>query len=579
MCISYLEDLILYRKILVFGILILFIFLSVSPLTVGLGIKYSDEQLIFDDIEIAQLDNTDATKITCYSPAEQSSTDYLLIRNQIEPYITPPNNTLSGPMDSAWPMTCYDQANTGRSPYNTTHITGLEKWRFRCDGSDSGPVIDKEGNIYFGDWDRFIISVYPNGTERWRYKMDDWVWTTTLALSEDNTVYAGSWDHKIYALSSTTGHLIWKKDTGATIESSPVIADDGSIYTANFNSEVWAIYPNGTTRWVYDTHGSDILGDMAIADDGTLYVGTKSGHLNAIYPNGTLQWNYKTGGPIYGTPSIGDDGTIYAYSFDNHLYAFYPNNGTIKWRTNFIICGEETNVAIAADGTLYVGGEDLWAVYPNGTLKWVFEPGEYHQIDKSCIAISAEGTLYFGTQIKSVDGGDIIAVNPDGTLKWRKRIADEWIWSSPCIAEDGTIYICSQWEHGGYLHAFGPQVGNSPPGIPVIEGKKQWKVESEKFWKFTSIDPDNNPVSFYIDWGDGNEGWTVERASGERSLFGHIYEDRGSYTIRAKARDTLGEESDWAYWTVTVPYSYQYPAWQWLCERFPILIQILNLLF
>jgi len=46
----------------------------------------------------------------------------------------------------------------------------------------------------------------------------------------------------------------------------------------------------------------------------------------------------------------------------------------------------------------------------------------------------------------------LYAINPNGSLKWRYR-TDMWIWSSPAIAEDGTVYVTS-YDH--YLHAVNP---------------------------------------------------------------------------------------------------------------------------
>ena len=41
----------------------------------------------------------------------------------VEP--TPPKSS-----EPAWPMFGYNQYNTGRSPYSTEDVDGLEKWRF-----------------------------------------------------------------------------------------------------------------------------------------------------------------------------------------------------------------------------------------------------------------------------------------------------------------------------------------------------------------------------------------------------------------------------------------------------------------
>jgi hypothetical protein len=189
-------------------------------------------------------------------------------------------------------------------------------------------------------------------------------------------------------------------------------------------------------------------------------------------------------------------------------------------------------------------------------------------------AISADGTIYVGVEIGNMDGGEIIAVNPDGTERWRKKIGS-WVDSSPCIAEDGTVYIGSSGR--GYLHAFGPVESNEPPGTPTISGETNGWAGKKYVYGFSAVDSDNNPIQFYIDWGDGNEGWTSERASGEICYFGHTWSERDEYTIRCKAKDVMGEESDWGELTVSMPRNRAVHNTLFLqfFEQFPILQKIL----
>jgi len=113
---------------------------------------------------------------------------------------------------------------------------------------------------------------------------------------------------------------------------------------------------------------------------------------------------------------------------------------------------------------------------------------------------------------------------------------------------------------------------------PTISGETNGNVGEEYAYKLRVVDPDNNPISFYIDWGDGDEGWNFERASGETCYYRHTWSTQGDYTIRAKAKDVMGEESDWAYLEVTMPVNQQYtfPLLQMILERFPNAFPILR---
>ena len=467
-----------------------------------------------------------------------------------------------GLMDSAWPMKCHDTKHSSRSPYSTSDNSGALLWKFRSDKwIEGGVVVDDEGVVYFGDYWGTLYAVYPDGTLKWRYKTGGTIWSSP-AIGCDGTVYVGSWDHCLHAV-NPDGSRKWKFWAGdtASITSSPVIGDDGTIYFGamgpnkpSVKGRVYALNPDGTEKWHYDT-GDWITSDPALGEDGTLYIGSTDTYLYAINPNGTLKWRYKTDHYVKGPPSIGDDGTIYFGSYDDYLYALYPN-GTLKWKCK-VGHGTETNPSIGPDGTIYVGGDKLYAVNPDGTIKWSFNLGRGQHIHQSSPAVSSDGIIYVGTNIGETSGGDIIAINPDGTERWRRRIADAWVDSSPCIGQNGIVYIGSSsknrssGESFGYLYAFGS--GSVPPDTPSISGPRVGRVMERYNYSICSVDGNLDDIYYFVDWGDNtSSGWLGSYPSGYTIELGHTWSSEGSYTIKAKARDTMGLESDWGSFKVTI---------------------------
>jgi outer membrane protein assembly factor BamB len=451
-----------------------------------------------------------------------------------------------GLMDSPWPMYCHDTRHTGRSPYGTADNIGFEKWRYEIYSPVLGsPVIDEDDIIYIGS--DSVYSIFPNGTLNWRYEERFRV-DSAPTIDENGVLYVGSiWAHPnyLYAIYTSNGTLKWKYQTGDDVYSSPAIGNDGTIYFCDSgNWQIKALYPNGTLKWSFQTNHV-VHSSPAISIDGIIYCGSHDGNLYAIYPNnGTLKWKYQTGDWVARGPCISDDGTIYFGSWDGYLYAVYPN-GSLKWKTGGYLAG--TTPVIAQDGTIYVGNRYLSAIYPiNGSVKWTFDPGPDRLITSGNPCISAEGTIYFGTD----DGGEIIAVNPNGTERWRRDVGT--CRSAPVISEDGTVYVGGGGDDG-HLFAFGSPNPNAPV-TPTINGPIKGDIGTSYDYTFTSTDPNGDDIFYYISWGDGtSDGWLGPYGSGEDVKVSHTWSKSGTYMIQAQAKDTNDLKSDWGKLTITMP--------------------------
>jgi hypothetical protein len=127
--------------------------------------------------------------------------------------------------------------------------------------------------------------------------------------------------------------------------------------------------------------------------------------------------------------------------------------------------------------------------------------------------------------------------------------------------------------NAGSVYVFTKGDGNQPPNKPTITGPVTGKIKVAIDYNFTTTDPDDDNVSYYIDWGDDtNSGWTGSYPSGEVVIKSHTWTKKGDYTIKTKAKDVYGNESDWGQLSVTMPYSYNLPFmqfWMKLLERFP----------
>jgi hypothetical protein len=99
-------------------------------------------------------------------------------------------------------------------------------------------------------------------------------------------------------------------------------------------------------------------------------------------------------------------------------------------------------------------------------------------------------------------------------------------------------------------------VGNSPPLTPQRPtGPSSGKINVEYTYSTSTTDPNGDNVFYMWSWGDGTTSqWLGPYASGASALTTHTWTEQGAYTIKVKAKDVHGEESDWSEaLTVTLP--------------------------
>ena len=119
---------------------------------------------------------------------------------------------------------------------------------------------------------------------------------------------------------------------------------------------------------------------------------------------------------------------------------------------------------------------------------------------------------------------------------------------------------------------------NQPPETPEINGPKTGTIGIEYTYEFTAIDPDDDYIFIMVDWDDETPvDWEGPYGPGNLITLNHMWDEQGSFQIKAKLKDPAGEESDWGTFDITIPKNKATinTLFSWLLERFPKLLQIL----
>ena len=118
------------------------------------------------------------------------------------------------------------------------------------------------------------------------------------------------------------------------------------------------------------------------------------------------------------------------------------------------------------------------------------------------------------------------------------------------------------------------------PDEPMIDGPPEGNAQERYGYTISTDDPDGDEVEYQIDWGDGTiTNWYGPYASGEEVKREHQWAYEDNYTIRVKARDVYGAESEWTSMEISMPKNRVYfnPFFRFL-ENHPRLFPILRLI-
>lgn len=215
--------------------------------------------------------------------------------------------------------------------------------------------------------------------------------------------------------------------------------------------------------WVHEIGTPMFYGSPALsADGGTVYVGTSSPTTPTVprqhflvalnVATGAEVWRYALGlAEVRSTPAVAPDGSVTILTEEQSITGGFvgvaavrvSSAGALVWRRELGIPTGVVEIgfsapAIGSDGSVYVASDSLYALNPDGTVRWSrFSTGEALRASP---AIGGDGTIYFASR-----NIPLTAMHPDsGRVLWERPLgAQDHVFASPAIGADGAIYVAT----------------------------------------------------------------------------------------------------------------------------------------
>lgn len=221
--------------------------------------------------------------------------------------------------------------------------------------------------------------------------------------------------------------------------------------------------------WRFAT-GRPIYGSPALDSEGNIYIGSLDGHVYSVKPDGTRRWKQQLGGAVFGSPALVPGLGIVVGADNDQLVALNLRTGALVWSFKLgpcttgpgsgpdtVRCDADSSVVAGKDGTLYSGGDALYALGPTGQLRWRFDLGGHAFSSPAVHPVS--GMVFIGSQ-----GDTVQAVGPDGSGRWIFKSKGDCD-ATPALIDGSTLAVgCDD----GYLYALG-----------TSDGALKWQVAAQ----------------------------------------------------------------------------------------------------
>jgi outer membrane protein assembly factor BamB len=456
----------------------------------------------------------------------------------------------------------------------------------------AGVTFDENGNIIYldsgaGGGQGCVWSISPHGDVNWCIpEAGNYMWgAPVVGVGGKLYVATAKWDEQmpgenaLLTIDAETGAILESVPLGYATDHYPSIHPSGEylILRVGPRFHCYQIDPEGMLHFAWDhgiTQPSTSYGAQPLVYDEygntVMYLSTRSNdpgrrnlHAYLVEPmSATELWSTPIGDAV-SQPVVGRDGTIYCSTLDtlggDTLFAVRPD-GSMKWSVD--TGGSHTGPpSVGPDGTIYLGSRNgkviaISDAYDGAHIKWTFETGDNYEVC-ACVMASDDGIVYVGSR-----NGHLYALRDRHTepeVLWDYNLGDG-IDATAAVGPDGCMYVATRGgmnPNEAFLYRLKP--------VAVSETPEGW-INPGWNWVSIPIDPFDPNAGSIFGWDNVyNKLLRWNPVQKNLELFPDDFTDveigRG-YTLRADV--DLGAAVD-GYVSV-LPFEIKIPeaGWQWI---------------
>lgn len=231
--------------------------------------------------------------------------------------------------------------------------------------------------------------------------------------------------------------------------------------------------------------------------------------------------------------------------FNNLLVGIYPDN---KKTTFGALCFNGCMSMNDKYGAQGYSETDAWTVFGDPSLQVRTDTPATMTV--SHVSEIEQGTTTFEVTVTDVEGA-LCAISRNYELlgyAYTDATGHATIeFDQPIAGEEPLDLVVTAFNKIPYMTQI-TVITNNPPEKPATPtGPASGKPGIQYLYTTTTTDPDGDQVFYMWDWGDGNfSDWIGPFNSGATASATYSWASQGQYSIKVKAKDSYGDESDWS---------------------------------